>query len=337
MLERTPTAVLTALIAAISLLGCPKEAQFAATSLDTPNAGADTSGGAPIPAHLTLGFPGPLEFQRQLVTIDDQFNASVYYPISDEPVVDAPLIVFNVGWNAIRNTYESYCIQLAQWGYVCVIRYYPSLGLAGLGADLFDEHVAHCLRVIDWAEEQNQNPESPIYGMVDSNNVGLIGHSFGGSVTLVAMSQDDRIRTAISLDALFDGEENDRAYDFETRSIPLLYIGGTAKSLCGQPPGADFDLYAEAQRPKQRVMIVGADHMDFMEPSPNSPDSQDVGDTFCQTGTLPAVEARVLAHRYMIAWLNYHLQENAEFWDYFAGALAYSEANDGVVEIDISI
>jgi len=287
-----------------------------------------------IPPHLTLGFPGPLDFNRFFANVDDTFNVTVFYPATEEPITDAPLVVFNVGWNAIRNTYESYCIQLAQWGYVCVIRYYPSLGMLGFGNDLFEFHVDHALRVIDWTAEQNADPTSPIFGMVDTDTVAMAGHSLGGSASLVAMPQDDRIRTVVSIDALFEIDEKSRVFDFDASDASVLFIGATAPSLCGQAPTATLDLWAMADAPKQRVMIQGADHMDFMEAPPNSPDSQDVGDAFCQTGTAPAVDVRTTAHRYLIAWLNYHIRGQEEFITYFSGDIAQADVDAGWVTID---
>lgn len=291
---------------------------------------------APIQTgHLTLGFPGPYAENRFYANIDDTFNVTVFYPVADAPIQNAPVIVFNVGWNAIRNTYESYCIQLAQWGYVCVVRYYPSLGMLGIGNDLFDAHVAHCLRTIDWVAEQNADPASPIFGMADPANVGLVGHSLGGSVALVAAPQHPNVRTVVSLDALWDHEDASRTFNFAAFSGPILYLAASESSLCSQAPNATQDLWAMTQRPKQRVTILGADHMDFMEDNPAAVDSTDAGNTFCATGYLEASEVRATAHRYLIPWLNYHLRGQLDFADWFAGDQALEDVRNGLTALDI--
>jgi dienelactone hydrolase len=310
---------LLALAIPLCLAGCPD------INRDEP---------VPIAPPLVFGFVGPLQDTRYFAKVDDTFNVTVFHPVAEHEITDAPLIVFNVGWNAIRNTYESYCIQLAQWGYVCVIRYYPSLGILGLGQDLFEDHVAHSLRVISWAEEENQNPDSPIFGMVDTGNIGIIGHSLGGSVSLVAAPMHPAVRAVVSLDAVYDAPRPDRAYDFANLLAPVMYVKAGVTSLCSQAPGANLDLFANTFQPKYQVTITGADHMDFMEDPPDSPDSQDAGNLFCDTGSIDPDETRIIAHRYAIPFFNVFLKGETEFETWFRGEEAAADVAAGIVTID---
>ena len=52
-------------------------------------------------------------------------------------------------------------------------------------------------KALDWMEEQNSNPQSPLFGKLDMTKVGCSGHSMGGLESEWMVANDDRVITSI--------------------------------------------------------------------------------------------------------------------------------------------
>ena len=50
----------------------------------------------------TLGFPGPLPVEKYLVDYEPGIGITVFYPDTEPPTRDAPLVIFSTGWNQPR-------------------------------------------------------------------------------------------------------------------------------------------------------------------------------------------------------------------------------------------
>lgn len=82
-------------------------------------------------------------------------------------------------------------------GYVDMIKHVVSHGFIVIAPhSRFTGSGEAQIKGIDWVIDQNDDPESPLYQHVDTEKVGLFGHSQGGGSTGVA-SRDPRVDTSI--------------------------------------------------------------------------------------------------------------------------------------------
>ncbi len=286
------------------------------------------------PAPFTLGFPGQLPTKKWNVVFDSKYpEVTIFYPDTPASESPAPVVVFSTGWNQPRGSYEGYAKQLAQWGYVCVIRFLPSLGLRGVGNEMFEEHADHVSTILDWLTLENERPESPLYHKVDANNAGVTGHSMGASVSFIAATQDPRIKAMVSLDIKYTNPNINHLMHFENSYAAFMIIGTDDTSWCGIPPGSEQRLYDLISSPAAEVTILGGDHIDFE-------DSLVLLDYFaliaCPGGYADAQDVRDIATRYMVAWFNVYLGQDTKFRDYFDGTRAQQDIEQRLVRIRLN-
>lgn len=106
----------------------------------------------------------------------------------------------------------------------------------------------------DQIRKLDEDGASPFAGRLDTDNMGLMGHSFGGAAVGQACLADSRFKGFINLDGTPFGETVDRAV-----VQPFML-------LAADPPQAAIDSgYAKVQGNYISVKIKGAQHMDFSD------------------------------------------------------------------------
>ncbi len=114
--------------------------------------------------------------------------------------------------------------------------------------------------VIDEVLAANDDPASPLHGLVDPEAIGVVGHSLGGATTWAVSfntaTRDERIDSTVIFAGLtipMPGGE----YEFDS-GLPLLVFHGDEDDLV-----ADLDLaaYEQAVSPKWFVTLRGAEHV----------------------------------------------------------------------------
>lgn len=276
-----------------------------------------------------LGFPGPYPAAGYHTYFEEDLPITVFYPDTYPRMENLPVVIFNAGFIQPRATYEGYGRQLAQWGYVAVIRAYASLGLIGIGDAMVDTHVAQSRRLLDWLADENERPDSPLFGMVDTNNVGVTGHSLGATVAMSTALAEPRVRAAVNLDATYDGAEFNKLDDLAFCQAAILYIAAASGGWCSQAPGSQRRLYDYTPAPTVQVTIEGADHIDFMDTPIGLYNTASIA---CPQGSADAQLVRDLATKYMVAWFNVHLKGMTEFADYYNGAAADADRDAGLAK-----
>lgn len=100
------------------------------------------------------------------------------------------------------------------------------------------------------------------------DNVGLVGHSFGGWTVLAAPTDEPRIASVVALAPA--GSRNPRPgvipapRDFEwRRTVPTLIIAGDRDVSI--PLDHVRDIFDRAPEPKKLVALRGVDHMHFVD------------------------------------------------------------------------
>jgi len=309
---------------------------LAAATLICFLAGCPTIG---IPKPITpLDFPGPYETEMMIVDLQDAWeydlNFSVFYPAAEPPPGGFPVIVFSSGWNQARSSYDGMAQQLAQHGYVVLLRHFPSFGFWDIGWDLFELHLEQVQLILDWCADQNADPQSVLWRMCDLERLGMTGHSMGGHVGIVRAMADPRVKAVVCLDSQVERSTFDTVGDVSALHAPILHLGagmgGTCTYFAFSVEPAVF-LYDYSNPPKEEVIITGADHLDFLDYRLDVPPELD--ETLCTEGTADNERVRELASRYMIAWFNYFIKGQLEFEAHFNGEYSDREEAAGIVTI----
>ncbi|MBI2423975.1 MAG: hypothetical protein HYV27_14175 [Candidatus Hydrogenedentes bacterium] len=288
------------------------------------------------------GFPGPklarifnvhIPFPGDVSILDPIFDdIRVYFPYGAPPEDGYPLIIFSGGWNQEALSYNVFAKNLAQWGFVCVLRASPSLGLLNIGSDLFNENRQHVRDVLAWAEEAQLDPSSPLFKSLNLNAIGLAGHSLGGSISIVGATEEPRVAAVVSMDAVFERTNSPHLEPILAHSPPTMHLVAELGGYCTFPPFGDqvITLFNVVQTPMAEVVLKGADHMDY------DPLSEE-GRFFCPAGTADEVVVRALASKYMVAWFKMHLDpEEKDFPALLTGDSARADVADGYVAIHLN-
>lgn len=109
-------------------------------------------------------------------------GVTIYYPRGLEEG-DYPVIVWGNGTGTPTMAYGPLLSHLASWGFI-VVASNNSYDFTGSGTSL--------IKAIDYIIEQNKTPDSIFYGKVDTDRIGLTGHSMGGGAAITAAT-DDRV------------------------------------------------------------------------------------------------------------------------------------------------
>lgn len=177
-----------------------------------------------------------------------------------------PLIVFSHGFTATGPAYEPLLRKWAAEGYVIAAPTFPlSNGGAPGGPDLFDyvNQPGDVSLVITQMLALDHNRSSPLFGNIDTQYVGVAGHSLGAITTLgVAYNsccRDPRIDAAVPISGIELPFPNGSF--FTGPAVPLLLVHGTSDGTV--PYQASVNAYADARPPKFFLTLTGAPHTPF--------------------------------------------------------------------------
>lgn len=214
----------------------------------------------------------------------------VYYPaegpLADGEVQDAPplatdgtfpLVVFSHGLGAVAEVYRDLLHAWAQAGYVVAAPNFPLSNARAEGGPVAADYVnqpGDVSFVIDRMLDLGA-PGGDFAGMIARDRIGTAGQSLGGFTTLgVAFNTcclDPRIRAAIPMSAA--APEFPGTY-FTGIFTPLLAVHGDADDTVPYAKGLAY--YAQANRPKAFVTVVGGDHVVPFVAGPNNPETAPV-------------------------------------------------------------
>ena len=254
--------------------------------------------------------PGPHAVGSRAVTVavapGRSYQATLYYPAVAPGGANAPLdpsaapypaISFGHGFLQSVASYASTLEHLASWGFIVIA---PS-SESGLfpNHSQFADDLRDCLTWLTW---ENENPDSFLYGGVDTAHFGVSGHSMGGGASLLAASRDERILTVANLAAAETNPSAIAATALITRPVQL--IAGSEDSIV-PPATSQALLYAAANPPRQAPLIVGGWHCGF----------QDSSFIFgCDNGSLPRAEQLAVTRRLLTTWFLLYLQGDEARW-----------------------
>lgn len=182
-----------------------------------------------------------------------------------------PLLVFSQGFNAPVTTYATLLTDWASAGFVVAAPTYPHTS----PNETPDEtdirlHPADLQFVINQLRTQAAHPGSTLSGLVDGHEVGLVGQSDGGDVSL-AVADDSQWRDpAVKAVAVLSGAENVAEFGgsyFSGPGVPILVVQSNTDSV--NVPACSVQIYNSASAPKYYLKLLGpslptkwANHLD---------------------------------------------------------------------------
>lgn len=177
---------------------------------------------------------------------DKLFARQIYVYAESEALLAAdtsylPVIIVSHGSGSFRDDYIAYCEELASNGYVVVgmshtydstiVKFpdgrivdgagsmgnrYANKNWVELQAQLDKEleiRIADAKFVLDKLEHLNSDEKSIFYQRLDQNNIGMFGHSFGGTTAIQVCYRDHRIKAVVGLDADLFGPDVTKKFD----------------------------------------------------------------------------------------------------------------------------
>ena len=209
------------------------------------------TGGALEAKYLAMG-PYKVE-QAKAEAPEDWKEFVAYYPAELEDSGEQwPAVVFVNGTGVYASKYPALFRHLASWGVIVLGNEDPGT-FSGDSADA----------TLAWLLEENEKPDSIFYQKVDTDHLGLSGHSQGGVGVFNAISEQPHgglYACAVSLSPTQEdwAEALKIPYDPSKTAIPTLVLAGTNNDVI-TPEGME-KLYGKLAGPKAMALRTDTDH-----------------------------------------------------------------------------
>lgn len=186
-------------------------------------------------------------------------------PADDGPY---PVVLFSHGFAGFPEQSADLVTHLASWGFVVVAPDHVERSLSGLLGtaaqdvpELDDTEVLS--QSLDAAVADAEAETSPLKGMLDVEQVAVIGHSAGAGASYRTASSDDRIDALIAYSVGLGGGPDGDEEPPPVPEVPAMVMGGTADGII--PFDATETVYDGLGAPKYLVTIEGAGHLVFSD------------------------------------------------------------------------
>ncbi|MCD7860047.1 MAG: hypothetical protein LUH51_07810 [Firmicutes bacterium] len=160
------------------------------------------------------------------------------------------------GTGVPASKYPALLEHFASWGFI-VIGNEQEFSWQGDGADASLDYLLH----------ENENTSSVFYGKIDTENIGIVGHSQGGVGVFNATTTESHADLYKAAAALSPTSETvagnlNWSYDISAVSIPMLMITGTAEFEVNSviPYEELCTMYAKLSGDKVMARRTGAAH-----------------------------------------------------------------------------
>ena len=202
--------------------------------------------------------------------------ADVYYPVLPTSTADQlPIALLLQGALVDKADYSSYAEEVASYGFVVVVANNERTVTAPNGQTVIGL-VADEDQVNDVLAQMNledADTSSPIFKIVDTEKLGLLGHSLGGAVGLAAIQNINlpgfssgnytrplELKAGIFYGTNFQSSENSGVFPaIDNQDIPIGLIAGTLDGVSDL--GEVASTYVKIQNPpKALITVEGANH-----------------------------------------------------------------------------
>ncbi len=264
--------------------------------------------------------------------------ADVYHPVVPERLRrhlnDAfPVVAVLQGANVDKSRYSGLGRGLARQGFIAVIpNHVRAPGGPFPPGGLFSSPTV-IPQVLAAVTAADADPQSPLYRVADTADLGVVGHSFGGAAGLFAAAglcpppicDGPYTRPAALRAGAFYGTNlaTGGRPDLDTTGVAVALVQGTIDSVA--PPVEAEITYRTLEQPRALITVAGANHYgitDVNNPPGAAPDPV--------APILPQRRATTEVARWSGLWLRTHLEHDPlARWQIYRAA----GTRDGVVDV----
>jgi pimeloyl-ACP methyl ester carboxylesterase len=273
--------------------------------------------------------PGPYKAGWRTVTVTRSnattFTARLYYPAiqtGPDTTFDPagrpyPAVTFGHGFLQAVSSYQSTLEHLATHGYLVIA--------SNSESGLFPNHLnfANDLRTsLTYLEQENMNPGSILFSSVAVDKFGASGHSMGGGASILAASEDLRIKALANLAAAETNPSAKAAMPLIKAPVSLISAGSDTIV----PVATNgLEMYMAARPPKILPTIEGGWHCGFQE-------SNGFG---CDSGTITREQQLSETRRLLASFFDLYLKGNSSaiqsVWgDRLFSSITTAQRNSGI-------
>ena len=197
--------------------------------------------------------------------------------VRDAPVRDDvgafPLIVFSHGAYGIRFQSFFLTITLASHGYVVISTDHEHNVIYDLLLGGIDEAgVSHSARrrpldaifLMDRMAEKTADPDDDFFDVVDTDKVGITGHSFGGLTAYLVADQDPRVKAIVPMAPATMMAEL-LGVDFDAFAVPQLVMEGMLDKTLSEDDIWAWIPWQRFQPPKWYAKLLTGGHYTFTD------------------------------------------------------------------------
>lgn len=239
-----------------------------------------------------------------------------------------PIVLVAHGFQIAAKQYDGYVARLASHGIAACNVDYP----AGFSPNHLSS-AKDLVGALDWVASQANEAGTELAGKIDLNAVGIMGHSLGGKLSVLAASLDPRFKAVLGLDPV-DSSMLCSPTDCPDASsklplpIPTAFLGEVTDSTAGgfgqacAPAADNFQtFFAAAAAPSLEVTLNGANHVSFVD----DPATCGVACSFCKPATMKGTDALLVARSYAVAFFARHLRAAPAYDSWLTGSDAQSK------------
>lgn len=286
---------------------------------------------------LDLSKPGPLStirFDLKVMVNRAHIDLTVIGPSDDGKEITKrgtplPWVLLSPGFSTDRKQYQGYGDRLASYGVVTVLQKSPN---EFDHARYRDDTVA----LIGWLLSPKGMGADRLVGRLDSNRIGVVGHSLGGKISLLVAESDPRVKAVLGIDPV-DLRDPTALSGLAKLKLPtgtpIGYLGEIVSQTGGKPcapANANYEvLYRASPSPAFAITFNGAAHMDFVD---NPAMCWNCG--FCTGGTAPKDRTNQLAIKYTTAYFLSTIGGDRRAVDTLSGVQFQKDATAGFVKRD---
>lgn len=128
----------------------------------------------------------------QYSTVIDTDLTDIYYPVVSDPTLSTPIALLLQGALVDKADYSNYASLVARYGFTVVVpnNVRTLIGPGGVPFTGFLPEQGQIPTVLNFMTQENNNPDSPVAGLLDTDSLGLLGHSFGGAVGIASVQDN---------------------------------------------------------------------------------------------------------------------------------------------------